>query len=232
MHGPANTLAALAVCFCLLSGCAQTLETTTDFVSAPFKTKPEELLNIKTPDDRVKELKALAKSAKKKSPEEQQRISAELANEIQHEGDPMMRRQLLRTLGEIPTPLALSVLTAGLNDGDADVRVVACQALGKRGGKEAVQELSRIVGSDTNQDVRIAAVRALGRTKDATATAALGDVLADPDPALQFRAKESLRVVSGRDYGDDVQAWRQYAKTGKADAPEISVADRVKRYFY
>ncbi len=234
MHGPAHNLAALAVCFCLilLSGCAQTFDSTTNFLSSPWKKKPEELLNVKTPDDRVKELKELAKAAKKKTPEEQQRSSDELAKEIQKESDPMLRRQILRTLAEFPTPVALNVLKAGLRDGDADVRVVACQSLGKRGGKEAVQELSGIVGSDTNLDVRIAAVRAMGQTKDATATSVLGDVLADPDPALQYRAKESLRLVSGRDYGDDVQAWRQYAKTGQSDAPEISLTARVRRYFY
>ena len=43
---------------------------------------------------------------------------------------------------------------------------------------------------------------------------------------------ESVVAVSGRDYGNDVQAWRQYAQTGKSDAPEVSVAERVRRSLF
>jgi len=96
----------------LLSGCAQTFDTTTNFLSSPWKKKPEELLNVKTPDDRVKELKELAKAAKKKTPEEQQRNSDELAREIQKESDPMLRRQILRTLAEGVRVFAVSIVVS------------------------------------------------------------------------------------------------------------------------
>jgi hypothetical protein len=63
------------------------------------------------------------------------------------------------------------------------------------------------------------------------AEAPLPKFLADPDPALQFRVMESMRAVSGHDYGDNVEAWQQYAKTGHTEKSEIDMAERVRRYF-
>jgi HEAT repeat protein len=232
MQGPVHKLAMLAVCSCLAleSGCAETAGR----INGIFNRKPttEEILNIKTPDDRIKELKELAKTAKKKTPEEQQRISTELSKEIQRESDPLMRRQILRTLTNYPTPLATAVLVAALGDSDTEVRILACRSLGKRGGKDSVTELTRIVSSDTSLDVRIAAVRALGETRDTSALPPLAEALVDPDPALQFRATAALREVSGRDFGNDAQAWREYAQTGKSSAPEVSLAERLKHAFF
>ncbi|MBI3838650.1 MAG: HEAT repeat domain-containing protein [Planctomycetia bacterium] len=232
MHGPVHKLAALAVCsgLGLLSGCAATADGVSGLL---YKKKTtEEVLNIKTPDDRMKELQVLAKTAKKKTPDEQQQITSELSKEIQRENDPLMRRQILRTLTAFPNPLVSAVLVAAMGDSDTEVRIVACRALGKRGGKEAVGELTRVISSDTNLDVRIAAVRALGETRDATALPPLAEALVDPDPAMQFRATAALRHVSGRDFGNDVQAWREYAQTGKSSTPEVSLAQRMRRAFF
>jgi HEAT repeat protein len=196
------------------------------------KKTPEQLLNIKTPQDRHKELVELAKDAGDKSPAEQERIVAELAKEIQHEEDAMMRRQILRTLGEYRTPLAMAILEAGLKDTDLEVRRVACNSIGTQGGPQAVQALTYVFNSDTEKDVRIAAVKALGQTADKAAMTPLAEALVDPNPAIQFRAQESLRTVSGRDYGNNVQAWREYAKTGNTTAEEISFAERVRRSIF
>ncbi len=154
MHGPVSKLAALAICFgiALSTGCSM-------FNKKPT---PEQLLNIKTPDDRLKELRELAKAAKKKTPDEQQRIVADLCKQIQTESEPQMRRQIFRTLAAYPQKEAGSAIIVGLTDGDMETRRVACTSLGKHGGKEAVGELTRVATSDTNPDVRMAAVRALG----------------------------------------------------------------------
>jgi HEAT repeat protein len=189
-------------------------------------------LDIKTPDDHLKELRALAKSGPKQSPEEQDRIARELATEIRQETDPRMRRQLLRSIAGLQSPLAMAVLVAGTNDTDLEVRRVACQCLGARGGADAVQELTRVANSDTDKDVQIAAIRALGETREQTAMPALAEALVDADPAKQFHAKQGLKSVSGRDYGDNVDAWREYANTGKTDASEVGIAERLRRSFF
>ena len=95
MHGPVHNVTALGVCggLALLLGCAETADHTNGLIAKLLHKKtPEQVLNIKTPDDRVKELKQLAKTAKKKTPDEQQRIVNELAAEIRQENDPWLRR--------------------------------------------------------------------------------------------------------------------------------------------
>jgi HEAT repeat protein len=235
MQAPIDKLAALAVCCCLAhaAGCTATADSARGlFAQLSGKQTPEEALNIKTPDDYVAELGELAKTAHKKSPQEQARISARLAEDIKNEQEPLVRRQILRTLAAYPTALSFSILKAGLSDSDMDVRRVACYSLARQGGPQAVQELTRVATADTDVDVRIAAIRALGDTRDQTALVPLAEALVDPDPAIQFRAHQSLRSLSGRDFGGDVQAWREYAKTGKSDAPEVNFAERLRRIFY
>jgi HEAT repeat protein len=235
MQSPIHKLAALAAFCCLVpaAGCAATAERTSEmFGQLAGRKTPDQALNIKTPDDHLEELRALAKTAAKNTPAEQERVSALLANEIKHESDPLMRRQILRTLAAYPTPLAFAVLTAGFTDSDLEVRRVACECLGQRGGPDAVRELARVAGGDTDIDVRIAAVRALGQTGDKTALVPLAEALVDADPAMQFRAQQSLRAVSGRDFGSNVQAWRDYVKTGHADAPEVNFAERIRRDYF
>jgi hypothetical protein len=234
MQGRVHNLAALVLCCCLglAAGCAQTAESFTGFVTKPFRPKsPDELLHIKTPDDRRKELHQIAKSIGNQSPSDQERMARELGAEIRNESDPLMRRAILRALTGCQAPLAVAVQVAGTKDSDAEVRRIACKCLGERGGSEAVQELTRVANSDTETDVRLAAIRALGHTGNTAAMPVLAEALADANPAIQYLAKESLRSVSGRDYGDNLDAWREYAQTGKSSAPEISVAERVKRYF-
>lgn len=232
MQGPVQNLAMLAICcwLALSCGCAEIADNVNALGSRLMMRKtPEQALHIKTPADRIKELKQLAKDAKKKAPDEQQQVVDALAKEFSQESEPILRRHILRTLAVYPPPTAGSVIVSALSDSDAETRRTACNCLGIRGDKPAVAELTRVLSSDTNADVRIAAVRALGQTRDTSALAPLAEAIVDPDPAMQARARESLTAVSGRDYGNDVQAWREYAKSGKTDAPEVSLAERLRR---
>jgi hypothetical protein len=77
-----------------------------------------------------------------------------------------------------------------------------------------------MVRSDGDLDVRIAAARELGKFEDRAAVQSLGAALDDPDPALQRRAVESLRRISGEDFGNSVPAWRQYVRGEPVDQPE------------
>lgn len=121
---------------------------------------------------------------------------------------------IIRTLSFYPTPLTERILTAGLKDADVDVRTTCCQAWGTLGGQRAVAPLTQALNDDADFDVRIAAARALGATHNHAALTALADALGDNDPAMQFRAVQSMKEISGKDYGTDYKAWQQYARTG------------------
>ena len=197
----------------------------------PFAEKRDTVAGVKTATERVAELKKLSASAKDTQPEQQARISADLCDQLRREEDPLMRIELINTLAVYRTTIATKMLEAALIDTDAEVREAACAAWGKRGGEDAVGQLTRVLSSDTNLDVRLAAARALGETKSQRAIAPLGEALSDKDPALQNRVVQSLRTISGREYGNDVEAWQQFAKGGHVDTKTPSLAERLRKLF-
>lgn len=193
------------------------------------KKRPEPGPVVASPKDRIKALKELAKNAPKMSPADQERESLELARAIGKEEDPIFRLYIIRALAEFKTPAADAVLRVATKDADREVRVVCCEAWAKRGGPEAVGLLTDVFQTDRDLDVRIAAARCLGETKDASAIPVLAAALDDRDPAMQFRAMQSMQAITGKHFGDNVNAWREYARGGKP--AEQSWAERAKRWF-
>jgi HEAT repeat protein len=179
---------------------------------------------------KIERLEELAKQISDDATE-QERVTAELAEQIQRESDPLVRMHIVRVLSRCRTPLAAAVLNAGLKDSDTDVRVECCKAWGRRGGVDASRVLGETLASDTSVDVRLAATQALGAMRDPQAVPLLAVALDDPDPALQFRAVQAMRLASGKDLGNDVNQWRQYAKNPDPNAREESVADKLRRLF-
>ncbi len=215
-----------------VSGCADTAAATRDFFVKPFRKTPEQIYGIKTPKDRVKDYRKLALQAEKMPANQQEPTVAKLTREYDTESDHWVRREILRTIAAFPQPAADEVVVRALTDEQIDTRRVACECLGERGGDVAVRELTRVLGSETNEDVRMSAVAALGKAGDSKALAPLAEALADGDPAMQAEAYNALTAVSGRDYGTNVQAWRELATNGKTDAAEISFAEKLRRTIY
>ena len=119
-----------------------------------------------------------------------------------------------------------SLLLAGLNDEDRDVKVVCCRLLGKRKEPKAVDPLANLVAKDADLDVRLAAVDALGAMETKASVAGLAAALKDRDPAMQYAGVEAMKKVAPdqEDLGNDVQAWRSYADSVIAPAPAASIA--------
>lgn len=223
------------ILFCLgLSGLLATVGGCTGW-STPewmhFRTSKKKITHpgVVAPAERRAQYRALAKNIPQTSPGDQQQQSLRLAEELQREDDPAMRAEIIRTLALYPTPAAAAMLQAGTKDSERDVRVACCDAWRKRGGADAARILSEVLLGDTEIDVRLAAARCLGELKDPSTVAALGTALEHPDPAMQYCAARSLHEITGKDFGDNVPAWREYVRGG---APkEISFAERVRRWF-
>ena len=143
-----------------------------------------------------------------------------------------LRTAAVETLGGLRVPESDEGLRIALKDADSSVRITACQAWGKRRNRESIERLAETLGSDTDVDVRIAAARELGRFSDPVAYQALSLALEDDDPALQYRAVESLKLGSGKNYGNDFSAWQKFAQ-GQDPGPEYvpSLAERVRQLF-
>lgn len=192
--------------------------------SLPFM-QPPERTSIVTPNMRVSAIREIGARARDAEAAEQQQLADQLAAQIQTEADPLVRKAIQETIAEFPVPLARQVLIAGLSDSEMEVRIACCKNLGSRGEPEAIQALQKVVASDDHLDVRLAAVDALGGIESPESVAALAIAVKDRDPAMQYAGVEALQAVSGEDFGNDVEAWRQYASSQQAPG-NISVAEQ------
>jgi HEAT repeat protein len=161
---------------------------------------------------------------------EQRELTDQLARQIQIEPDPIVRKAVIASISEFQTPMAQQVLEAGLADENKGVRVACCQALGRRGEAASVDKLASALRADKDMDVRLAAAEALGKIRSPEAIQALVPALDDRDPALQYVGVESMRAITGQDYGPDVQAWRQVATGANPPEPTApSLAERLRK---
>jgi HEAT repeat protein len=183
---------------------------------------------------KVADLAALRSSASVLSLADRERIAQDLAARLTEESSPPMRMELVRTLGELPTEAAQAALARALADENAQVRVVACKALGRQQTAESLESLGKAVAQDADLDVRLAAARELGRFQDPAAAQALRPALDDRDAALQGVAMQSLRGVTGKhEFANSVATWRQYLDGGNPTPPPApSLAESLQKYWY
>lgn len=144
----------------------------------------------------------------------------------------LIRLDAVETLGLIPGPRASEALRAMLSDPDEQVRLAAANAFESRSAGETIPAMRGVLESENDVDIRLAATRILGRFKnDRAAIDALRVALQDREPALQFRAMESLQKTTGRDYGFDARKWQAYLDGQLPDEPGTSVADKLRQMF-
>lgn len=220
-----RTLASVVCCFATV-GCAS-WRATLD----PAKVAAEREKYGATADQRIEELASAAARAQRASPAEQAEYTRDLSKQLLGEHDPRVRAAILAVAAEFDTPPAAAICRGAVEDPEPRVRMAACEAWRKRGGPEAVSLLGGRVSADTDIDVRLKAVRELGLLEDEAAVPALARALEDPDPAIQYRAVSSLKQVSGRDLGDDVNAWRAWAADPNAPGTEWSIAEEFRKLF-
>lgn len=213
----------------LACGCAQTATWKLPWQDTDRSERIKEKYGL-TADQRVDDIEKNAAAARREGDSGEKVFTTSLVRSMLTEHDPRVRVEILRVAATFETPSALSLCRGALEDPDATVRKAACVAWGNRGGDEAVQLLSHRYQTDTDIDVRLEAVRMLGSVKDKTAIPALARALEDPDPAVQYRAVASLKQVSGRDLGNDVNRWRVWV-TDPASEPEWSMAETFRKIF-
>jgi HEAT repeat protein len=220
-----NTIAVLLVlCTAAMAGC-QSLSWPNMW---PF---PEyEQTTYHTPSMRVEALEQFGMRSTLSDTPEQREITDQLAKQMQVEPDPIVRQAVIRAIAEFRTPIAQQVLEAGLADENEAVRVACCKALGQRAEVASVKSLANSLRADEDIDVRLAAAEALGKIKSPEAVQAIRVALDDRDPAMQYAGVQSMKSLTGEDYGPDVQAWRQVAAGGTPPAATTpSLAERLRR---
>ncbi len=184
-----------------------------------------------TADQRIGDLRADAERAKTDGSQATQDFTHRLTTLLPEEHDPRVRMVILDVAAGFDTPSAVAICKGALEDPDERVRAKACDVWGRRGGPDAVALLATRYDADESIDVRLKAIKELGKLEDENAIPALARALENSDPAVQYRAVASLKEVSGRDLGDDVNLWRAWAADPKAPGTEWSIAEGFRQMY-
>jgi hypothetical protein len=180
---------------------------------------------------RSERLARQAAAAKAGTREQQSQFTRQLVAEILAAHDPALRSTIVATAAEFDTPDANAICTGALQDPSDRVRMAACAAWGRRGGPTAVQLLATRYETDAELGVRLRALSALAELDDGEAVAAIARALDDSDPVIRNRAMNALRQASGRDFGNDVDAWRSWAADPDAPAARWSWMESIRKLF-
>lgn len=160
-----------------------------------------------TDHERREELASLVESIHSQSVEKQQYWVGELTKIMEYDPSAEMRRLAIAAAGNAKDAAAIALIETGLDDEDLKVRMEACRSLGQRGDVEAARVLAATLGSESDEDVRKSAIAALGNFTDQVAVTALSNALRNRDPAARLLAMDSLRLATGKDYGDQPADW-------------------------
>lgn len=184
-----------------------------------------------TDHERRKELALLAETIHRLPANRQQFWAGHLSKIIENDASPEMRRLAVRAASRIKDPSALALIDRGLDDESMKVRMEACEALGRLQGNEAARLLAATMGTESNEDVKHAAIKALANHKGQVAVDKLKLALKDRNPATRDLAVESLRGVTGKNYGDDPSAWIAALEGKPTPEAETRIADRLRNLF-
>lgn len=183
-----------------------------------------------TSDQRRSAIVAEATAVRAAPPTRQEEFARRLVDAVVAEHDPAIRSLIVETAAGLQAPSAIAICRGAVSDPDPRVRMAACTAWLRLGGGDAVAELSRRYREDDDLGVRLRALRALGELKDAAAIPVVVTALDDPDPAVQTRAVQALKQLTGRNLGNDPQAWRTWAAYPEGK-PSWNIAETLRRMF-
>lgn len=179
--------------------------------------------------DRVEELELLKHRLPKMSEAERQQWGPTLAGLVTNDKSPEIRTRATTLLGSIPSPVTENALNAASIDENLKVRVAACrswQLIGGKAARDMLLSLAQKEGEETS--VKLAAIESLSQFDEVEVRDSLARLLDDSSPAVQYQVTQSLSVMTGRDYGGDFDAWRQFmAGNDVPESPQTNVATDI-----
>lgn len=138
--------------------------------------------------------------------------------------DPSVRAAAVRALSNHGGPSHAPLLAERLDDEDPLVRLEAARALQRIHNPEVVDALLRhlpeydlgdpvhdiAASGETDASVRAEVARALGQYAQNRVVLALIGALADRELPVNRNAQDSLRFLTGQDFGFDRRAWQEW----------------------
>tara|TARA_R110002049_G_scaffold285698_1_gene466781 strand:- start:209480 stop:210205 length:726 start_codon:yes stop_codon:yes gene_type:complete len=199
----------VALASCALCGCKDgplyALKTVNPYFTMR-EWREDEALGV-TDHERLQQLQQLSEQIGGMTAERQAFWAGHLTRIMENDPSPEMRRLAVVAAGKINNETSLQLVEKGLDDESLKVRLFACEALGDRPGDSAARLLASTAGTETDEDVRQAALTALANHKSPIAVDALRIALSDRNPATRDLAMNSLRNVTGKNYGTSPDQW-------------------------
>jgi len=215
----------------LLSGCAVDNQT---IAKLPlFSARSDRIPGLDPPHERTKLIREKGKKGATASAEEREILVAQLVHEYQTSPDPNMRREAVDALAMIPHPQRDRFLQEILQDPNPFVRLSALESLSNTFSGDPAELQALLITrmkTDPDKDVRLAAVRILGDItpkdkerggRNNPVVSELGNLLQDRVPAVRYEAMQSLRKITGKDYGDDIHRWLEYLRYLNGEVPNV-----------
>lgn len=178
--------------------------------------------------DRLAELDLLQSQLARMPQAEQQQWTEQLSKIIQSDPSSEMRSRAVATVAQLPSASAVTALNYASGDDVEKVRLAACRAWKLRGGEAARDMLMSLAETDESTSVRQAAIDGLSAFDLNDVKSTLTQLLSDRSPAVQFQVAQSLKTLTGRDYGGDFEAWKRFmAGEEVPEPPQPSLAERA-----
>ena len=149
------------------------------------------------------------------SPEEKDEAVRILIEKYEKGHEPIATRAMIcRTLGQLGDPRARDLLIKGVSSSEAVIKIESCRALGKVGKPEDATILAQVMTLDNLEDARIAAIEGLAslKTKDPRIYHMLVENMDHDDPAIRLASLNTLRKLTGKDYGTNPADWKRELK--------------------
>lgn len=138
-----------------------------------------------------------------------------LYEEALQDGVPNVRAAAIRGLALHGGPENVPMILPSLESDDRLLRWEAARALQRLHNPVAIPGLLRVLDEKNEPEpfVRSAAAVALGQYADPRAVEGLIAALADRDLGVNQAAQESLRTLTGQDFGFNIRAWLAWRKS-------------------
>jgi HEAT repeat protein len=148
------------------------------------------------------------------NPEDKSQAVETLIAKLEEGREPVaIRAVIIRTLGELGDRRARNAIAKVANNPNAEpvVKVEAYRALGKVGTAEDATMLARVMNTNPLEDCRIAAIEGIGALKaqDPRIYHVLIEGMEHEDPAIRLQSYRALKQITGKDLGNQPEAWRR-----------------------
>jgi len=130
---------------------------------------------------------------------------------LDSEKDSSVRSMLIRALNRARDKRANKIFLSALDDKDEDIRLEGAKGLANNPNPAAAAPLLQHLASpDETVDVRVACADALRMYRTSEVAQALVRALRDRNFGVAWQARQSLQLMTGKDFRYDTAAWLTY----------------------